>query len=180
MTSNRKTNAKKHAREDDKLSTPRPGKKARVLSPIRSKEREEAPQTREKIIAELRKELEICKEQADEAAQLKQQRDFAVHVAASLNNLQSQIFEAWQADVEKSKGMKWYKGSVKNFDKMENQALELEEHLKEYPRLAECLKADIGKEDIESFKGSIEDFKVKMIGEDGRERGISPEPSVWD
>jgi hypothetical protein len=29
--------------------------------------------------------------------------------------------------------------------------------------LAECLKADIGKEEIESFKGWIEDFKVKFI-----------------
>lgn len=179
MTSNRKTKAKKHAREDDEVSTPRPAKKARVLSPIRSKDREDKARTREKIIVELRKELETCKEQADEAAQLKQQRDLAVHVAASLNNLQSKIFEAWQVDIEKSKGMKWYKGSVENFDKMEKEAIELEELLKQYPRLAECLKADVGNEEIESLNGWIEDFKVKMVGKDGQ-RGNSPEASVWD
>jgi hypothetical protein len=180
MTSNRKTNAKKHAREDDKISTRRPAKKARVLSPLRSKDREDTARTQKKIMVELRKELETCKEQADEAAQLKQQRDFAVHVAASLYNLQSKILDAWRGDMEKAKGMKRYKGSVENLEKMENQVVELEELLKQYPQLAECLKAIIGKEEIESLNGWIEDFKVKMVGKDGRKRGNSPEASVWD
>jgi len=177
-SSTQKTKPKKRAREDDEVATPRVAKKARVLSPLRSKDREDSARTQKKIMVELRKELETCKKQADKAAQLKQQRDFAVHVAASLNNLQSKIFEAWEGDIEKLKGMKSYKGSVENFNKMEKKVIELEDLLREYPRLANCLEADIGKEEIESLNGWIQDFKVNMVGKDGRKRGNSSESSI--
>jgi hypothetical protein len=180
MPSNRKSNSKKRAREDDGVPTPRLAKKARVLSPLRSKDREDSARTREKIIIELRNELTIYKAQASEAARLKQQRDFTVHVAASLSNLQSKIFDAWLGDIVKSKGMKSYEKSFEEFHDMENKALKLEELLSWYPRFAECLKADISKEEIESLNGWIEDFKVSMVGKDGREREYSSEASFSD
>jgi hypothetical protein len=177
MPPTRKTKPNKRAREDDEVATPRLAKKSRVLSPLRSKDREDSARTQKKIMVELRKELKTYKKQADKAARLKQQRDFAVHVAASLNNLQSKIFDAWQGDIEKSKGMQWYKGSVKNFNKMGEKVAGFEELLNEYPRLATCLEADIDNEEIESLNGWVQDFKVNMVGKDGRKRGNSSESS---
>jgi hypothetical protein len=173
MPSNQKPNIKKRARRDEQLPTPISTKKQRVLSPIRNSDREDATRTREKIISELRQELAEVKAEARDAAMLKQQRDFAVHIAASLNNLQGEMLEAWHADIQKLAGTRGFRQAINGLNEMEDRAVAIEEMLKDFPRLDASLRANVGALEADSIKGCVEDFKVVMVEKDDRESSES-------
>lgn len=167
MSTPQKPNVKKRTSRNEQLPTPTSIKRQRALSPLQNTDREDASRTREKIILELRQELAAAQSQARDAAMFKQQRDFAVHIAASLNNLQGDLLEAWYADVQKLAGARTFKAALKGVNEMEDRAVAIEEFLKDFPGLSGCLRARVGEGEMESAKGRVEDFIVAMVEKAG-------------
>jgi hypothetical protein len=157
---------KKRGRSDGQLLTPSSAKKQRALSPLRNADHEEDSRTREKIIVSLRAELAEARSEARDAAEFKQQRDFVVHIAASLNNLQGEMLEAWHGDVQKLAGTRGFKKALNDFNVMEDRAVAIEELCKDFPQLDRSLRAKVGALEVDAIKGQVEDFEVVMVEKD--------------
>jgi hypothetical protein len=164
-----KQRTKKRVRRDDQLPTPNSTKKQRALSPLRNTDNENASRTKDKIIAALRQDLAELQSEARDAAMLKQQRDFAIHIAASLSNLQADLLDAWHSDVQKLAKSRGFGKVVDVINGLEDRAVAIEESLKEFPGIEESLRANVGAEEVDAIKGQVEDFKVMMTAreEDG-------------
>ena len=100
--------------------------------------------------------------EAQDAAMLKQQRDFAIHIAASLNVLQGELLEAWHGDVQKLQKTRGYKHSINALNELEDRAVAIEESLRDFPGIEMSLRANVGALEVDSFRGQVEDFKVVM------------------
>jgi len=153
---------KKRVRRDQKLITTTSINKQRALSPLNNSDKEDSPRTKDKIIAALRQDLAQIKSEAQDAAMLKQQRDFAIHIAASLNNLQGELLEAWHGDVQKLEKTRGYRKAINALNELEDRAVAIEESLKDFPGIERSLKANVGALEVDSIKGQVEDFKVEM------------------
>ncbi|KAE9378997.1 hypothetical protein N431DRAFT_478102 [Stipitochalara longipes BDJ] len=162
MPIGQKQATRKRGRRDEQLPTPKSMKKQRALSPLRNSDNEDASRTKDKIIAALRQDLTQAKSEAREAAMLKQQRDFVVHIAASLNNLQGELLEAWHGDIQKLADTKGFRRAMSTLNELEDRAVAIEETLKDFPGIEESLRANIGALEVDSIKGQVEDFKVVM------------------
>jgi hypothetical protein len=168
MSSLHKPSRQKRARRDE-APTGRPSRKrqrAQSLSPLGNEDEEEAPRTREKIIAELRKELAAAKTEAAEATLFKKQRDFAVHVAAGFCDLQREMFVGWYTDVQKLTKTPHFKDAQAGRNRLFDRAEAIEKTLKNFPKLDRSLRARVGVEELEQIKGCVEDFGVEMVERD--------------
>jgi hypothetical protein len=157
-----KQRTKKRVRRDDQLPTPNSTKKQRALSPLRNTDNENSSRTKDKIIAALRQDLAELQSEARDAAMLKQQRDFAIHIAASLSNLQADLLDAWHSDVQKLAKSRGFGKVIDVINGLEDRAVAIEESLKEFPGIEESLRANVGAEEVDAIKGQVEDFKVVM------------------
>ena len=166
MPTTQKQIARKRGRSDGQLLTPSSVKKQRVLSPLRNADQEEDSRTREKIIVSLRAELAEARSEARDAAEFKQQRDFSVHIAASLNNLQGEMLEAWHGDIQRLAGTRGFKKVINDFNVIEDRAVAIEELCKDFPKLDRSLRANVGALEVDAIKGQVEDFEVVMMEKD--------------
>jgi len=166
MPTTQKQISRKRGRSGGQLLTPSSAKKQRALSPLRNADHEEASRTREKIIVSLRAELAEARSEARDAAEFKQQRDFVVHIAASLNSLQGEMLEAWHGDVQKLAGTRGFKKALNDFNVMEDRAVAIEELCKDFPQLDRSLRAKVGALEVDAVKGQVDDFEVVMVEKD--------------
>src|ERR1700684_2789428 len=112
-----KPNSGKRKQGDEALNRRISTRRQRMqsLSPIRNNDDEGDPRTKEKIIAELRKELAEAKTEAAEAAMFKKQRDFAVHIAAGFCDLHRDMFVDWSKDLQKLEGTRYFQKARDDF-----------------------------------------------------------------
>jgi len=157
-----KQTRRKRVRRDEQLKTPTSIKKQRALSPLNNSDKEDSPRTKDKIIAALRQDLAQVKSEAQDAAMLKQQRDFAIHIAASFNSLQGDLLEAWHGDVQKLEKTRGFRKSANKLNELEDRAVAIEESLKDFPGIEASLRANVGALEVDAIKGRVEDFKVVM------------------
>jgi hypothetical protein len=165
MSALRKPSGQKRVRREEpsggRISRKR--QRVRSLSPLTNDDHELAPKTREKIIAELRKELAEDRAEAADAAMFKKQRDFAVHIAASFCDLQREMFVGWHADVQKLAKTSHFGPSQAGLNQLFDRAEAIENILTSFPKLDNSFHTHVCTDDLEQIKGLVEDFTVEMV-----------------
>jgi hypothetical protein len=138
------------------------------LSPMRNDDDEGEPRTKEKIIAELRKELAEAKTEAAEAAIFKKQRDFTVHIAAGFRDLHRDMFVGWNKDLQKLEGTRYFQKARDDFVELFHRSEAIEDVLTTFPKLDGAVHSHVRAGELEEIKGQVEDFGVDVVEQDDR------------